>query len=423
MPTQDWKVKIQKLLDRISKSQIISEKNKKLLVEFYRELKVNDYSDARIHKLLNHMVIIAENMPGIDLEKAGREDIKRIAEWVQDRNYSAETKKDYRVALRVFYKWLDLGDVRAREVPERVKLLRATVKNQAKKLPNEILTEEEVRELIRHATNPRTKCLIALLWETGARMGELIDLKVKDIVRWRHGYQLILNGKTGSRRVPIIVSEPYINEWLDKHPLKDSAEWPDVWLWVEVKKQNHRGRKKRVGEKANYHALVRDIQRAAKRAGITKAVNPHNFRHSRATFMANYFTEAQMNQWFGWVPASRMPARYVHLSGRDIDRAYAVLCGVEGEETRSPEFVPKECPRCGLKKLPPDSKFCTRCGAPIDPRTLMEIEEAERRIFEKFVMLRDEDVMKVLEVITKLYKFAKEDPDVAKKLEFLEVLS
>lgn len=41
-----------------------------------------------------------------------------------------------------------------------------------------------------------------------------------------------------------------------------------------------------------------------------------------ATRVLNYLTEAQMCVWFGWVPGSRVPGRYVHLLGRDIDHAY-----------------------------------------------------------------------------------------------------
>lgn len=130
-------------------------------------------------------------------------------------------------------------------------------------------------------------------------------------------------------------------------------------MWVHIKNQNH-GKGQIIGEQADYHSLVKDIKTVAKKAGIKKPVNPHNFRHSRATFLANYFTEAQLSQWFGWVPASRMPARYVHLSGRDIDKAYAVLHGLEGEEEKMPKFVPKKCPRCELEKISPDSKFCPR---------------------------------------------------------------
>ena len=66
---------------------------------------------------------------------------------------------------------------------------------------------------------------------------------------------------------------------------------------------------------------VKILEKPWEGAGIEKPVDPHHFRHSRATYLANYLTEAQMCEWFGWVRGSRVPGRYVHLSSRDIDRA------------------------------------------------------------------------------------------------------
>lgn len=136
--------------------------------------------------------------------------------------------------------------------------------------------------------------------------------------------------------------------------------------------------------------------------------------------MANHFTEAQMSQWFGWVTGSRMPVRYVHLSGRDIDKDYAILHGIEGEEKSKPELLPKTCMRCELEKIPPESKFCPRCGAPLDTKTAMEIEQSENKLMSAFAKLGDEDVMSMLEVTSKLYQMAKEDSEVAEKLKKVE---
>lgn len=47
-----------------------------------------------------------------------------------------------------------------------------------------------------------------------------------------------------------------------------------------------------------------------------KPLNPHHFRHSRATFLATKFKEAQLCGWFGWVQGSTVPGEYVPLSGR-----------------------------------------------------------------------------------------------------------
>lgn len=51
------------------------------------------YSEARIHKLLNHLVIIAENFSDLDFNEARKDDIKGVIAWIQEQDYSPETKK------------------------------------------------------------------------------------------------------------------------------------------------------------------------------------------------------------------------------------------------------------------------------------------------------------------------------------------
>ena len=69
------------------------------------------------------------------------------------------------------------------------------------------------------------------------------------------------------------------------------------------------------------------MRKIAKRTGIEKNVNPHNFRHSRATDLANWMTEAQMDKFFGWILGRKMASVYIHLSGRDIDKVVLRIYG------------------------------------------------------------------------------------------------
>jgi integrase/recombinase XerD len=77
-----------------------------------------------------------------------------------------------------------------------------------------------------------------------------------------------------------------------------------------------------------YGAIRMQLTKISRKAGITKKIHPHLFRHSRATYMANYLTEAQMNAYFGWIQGSDMPSICVHLSGRDIDDAVLKANGI-----------------------------------------------------------------------------------------------
>jgi ribosomal protein L40E len=119
----------------------------------------------------------------------------------------------------------------------------------------------------------------------------------------------------------------------------------------------------------------------ARRASIAKRVNPHSFRHARASNLANVLTEAQMKEYLGWVGDSRMASTYVHLSGRNIDNALLKLNGIKTEDEVNSEehsLRIKTCSRC-QEVNSPTSVFCSRCGSPLDPATAMLLHEEEAR--------------------------------------------
>lgn len=73
------------------------------------------------------------------------------------------------------------------------------------------------------------------------------------------------------------------------------------------------------------------LSSAGRRCSIKKRVNPHSFRHARASNLANVLTQAHMKEYLGWVGDSRMAATYVHLSGRNVDNALFKLNGIKTE--------------------------------------------------------------------------------------------
>jgi len=93
-----------------------------------------------------------------------------------------------------------------------------------------------------------------------------------------------------------------------------------------------------------FHTILAEAARAA---GVNKRVNPHNFRHSRATRLANHLTEAQMSHFFGWTQGSKMSATYVHLSGRDVDAAILESYGIKAQQqTEANKLAPRKCDQC-----------------------------------------------------------------------------
>ena len=66
--------------------------------------------------------------------------------------------------------------------------------------------------MINAAINKRDKEIIALLWDIGARIGEIGSLRVKHVKFDDLGGIIIVNGKTGPGRVRAVWSVDYLKD-------------------------------------------------------------------------------------------------------------------------------------------------------------------------------------------------------------------
>jgi hypothetical protein len=59
--------------------------------------------------------------------------------------------------------------------------------------------------------------------DSAARPHELLKLRIKDVVfklapDKKQYAEILVNGKTGTRHIPLIDSIPYIKDWINRHP-------------------------------------------------------------------------------------------------------------------------------------------------------------------------------------------------------------
>jgi integrase/recombinase XerD len=217
------------------------------------------------------------------------------------------------------------------------------------------------------------RALIAALYETGCRIGELAGLRIKNVHFDTYGAILIVDGKTGMRRIRVIFSAPYLSAWLEMHPKKLN---PDSPFWVKFCKDGKiSGLEEDPCEQLMYPALTMRIKRTAKRAGIKKRVYNHLFRHTSATEKSEILTSAQMCEYFGWTQGSKMTQIYVHLSGRNMDDTLLKAYGITKENTpKEKDLAPTQCPRCGTVNGA-TGKFCYKCGAALDMITAINVDK------------------------------------------------
>jgi ribosomal protein L40E len=150
--------------------------------------------------------------------------------------------------------------------------------------------------------------------------------------------------------------------------------------------------------------MKNSVKRLAKRAKINKKCNPHLFRHSRATFLADHLTEFQMDQYLGWIQGSKMPSTYIHMSDWQLDNSILALNGTKIEREKKESILkPIKCPRCTTLN-PPDAKFCTKCAGALTVNAALELEDKiskEKAVREKYdnimnKLLEDPEVLDII---------------------------
>jgi site-specific recombinase XerD len=341
------------------------EGNAEIILKFLEKLFSEGISKQRVLKYGNHLKVISERM-GKSFSEVDEEDIVRYLSQLEQSDYSEYTKRDFKVVLKRFFRYLG-----KEELTEDIK---TTVRNSRKKLPDELLTEADVKKIVDTADHPRDKAIIGTLYEGGLRVGELASLKIKNIEFDDDGAVIKVRGKTGERRVRLVSFASTVAAWLEMHPRRHDKEAP---LWVNLSTNYKK-------EGITYEGLSQKIKRIAKKAGIKKNINPHLFRHSRATHLAKDLTEAQMNVYFGWVQGSNMPATYVHLSGRDVDEKILQIHGLKPKDKHKESTLkPQVCPRCKYINSPV-SRFCGRCGTLLDEEERMKSEMQSRQVAKDF---------------------------------------
>jgi len=280
-------------------------------------MKAQGIKSIRLAKSI-YMLRDMSNIIQMPFSIATKKDIEYLMFTIEQRDYAFWTKSDYKIILKRFYKWLLGNDEVAPKVVSWIKIK----DSKSNILPEELLTEEEVLRLVNNAKFVRDKAFIYLLYESGARIGEILTLKIKHITFGEKISSILVNGKTGQRRIPIVKSVPYLKEWIKEHPFSEDSE---SRVWCKLIRRKQQGRE--ANDIPSYTVVRKMLRQTFNQVGIGKKSNPHLFRHSRATFLANHLTEAQLKQFFGWTQASDMASRYVHLSGRDLDNVILNLGG------------------------------------------------------------------------------------------------
>lgn len=362
----------------LEESEEVSQKNKQLIFEFEKATLLEEQSALPTrYKYIDVLSNTVRRYTNKDLDQLTKEDYKDIITKIEEnKDIKPATKQKYKAILKKFGRWIIYKDeafTQKNVNPETVAWIPTTIKKNDKTKINasDLLTESEIERLIEVAEHPRDKAFISMLYELGARIGEVGNLRIKDLTEDCGGYLVELNGKTGPRTPIIIRSAGIVTTWINQHPLRNN---PNAPLWVTINSMNHKPKNnkklkrhlhfKDKNEKLDYKNFQTLIRRLSEKANIKKKVHLHLLRHSRVTHVLvnNEMTESMAKTYFGWVPNTKSIAEYSHLTSRDANNGYRKALGLMPENQKKNEL--KKCYNCGSVNEK-TSIFCHKCSRPL----------------------------------------------------------
>lgn len=221
--------------------------------------------------------------------------------------------------------------------------------------------------------------------------------------------EIMVNGKTGTRNLPLIDSIPYIKDYLtNEHPLSGNPNSP--FICGEGKSLG-----RSISEVGLYHVYARykkivfpkllenpnvppeDKQKI--KALLRKPWNPYVVgRHATLTQKSRVLKEATLRVFAGWTPDSDMPKRYTHLFGNAACEEILEEYGLLDKGIRIDQLKPKTCTNCNEpNKI--ESKFCVKCKMVLSYDAYNEAIDNQQQKDDALAVLSDQVTKLMTEVL------------------------
>ena len=270
-------------------------------LQYERKLSKNTYASYRYN-----LIKISEFFKDEDLIKLNEDDIRTF---LYNSKESSKTNAHYLTVLKSFYNYmLDLNKICINPC-ENIKSPKLD-----KTLPK-FLTEEEVDKLLnmrlQKPIDYRNKAMLELLYATGMRISELLNLELSNINREDASVKVMGKGKK-ERIIPmsditIKYLDLYINEYRNYILKTKQSEY----LFVNY----NGGRMSRQG-------FFKILKQLCDDACIKKEISPHILRHSFATHLLNNGADLRIIQELLGHENISTTEIYSHISNEKIKKDY-----------------------------------------------------------------------------------------------------
>jgi integrase/recombinase XerD len=283
----------------------------------------------------------------------------------------------YKIYLLRFFRWLYSPNLEPSKRPkptvmENIPKLKRKEKSIYK--PSDLWTPEDDLLFLKYCPSKRDKCYHAISRDLSARPHEILKLKIRDIAFKTIGSsqyaEVVVNGKTGTRPIPLINSIPYLKDYLDhEHPQPGNPNSPLICgtgkklgrhinpmriyqIYVEYKEEIFPNMLDSPDVLPEDKPRIKEL--------LKKPWNPYIRRHSALTEKSTILKEHVLRQHAGWTPGSLMHLKYLHYFGNESNESLLEAYGLVDNGIQIDQLKPKQCPNCSESNKP-NSKFCAKC--------------------------------------------------------------
>lgn len=271
---------------------LIDKKYSKNTIESYKRdlIKLDEYLDKKITKITS-------------------KDIKMYLEYLTNDGENKASIARNISSLRSFYKFLLVEKIATTNVMENINLPKLD-----KKLPN-TLDEKDIDKLlnlkITDEFSIRNKAMLELMYATGVRVSELVNLKIHDIDL---DMALIKTMGKGSKERIIPMGDYalyYVKDYILNHRSNMLKKEYNDYLFIN----NH-------GKQMTRQGFFKILKKIAQEQGIQKNFSPHTLRHSFATHLLNHGADLRIIQELLGHSDIATTQIYTHISNKKLRENY-----------------------------------------------------------------------------------------------------
>lgn len=172
----------------------------------------------------------------------------------------------------------------------------------------EVLNNEEITAILNVTENLKHKAILMTIYSAGLRIGEAINLKIKDIDSQRMQIR-VEQGKGKKDRYTLlgVKTLEVLRKYVAEHK-------PEVWLFEGAK-----------GQKYSQRGIQNILRNAVKKLGIKKRITVHTLRHSFATHLLEAGTDLRYIQSLLGHANSKTTEIYTHITTKGFDQIKSPL--------------------------------------------------------------------------------------------------